>query len=137
MSLRGAIHYLLAGALWGGLAALLGSRAFGDHLWAAVSASPLLGLATGMLMQEPFERLAGWRRGLVALGSLYLGATLFGAVVGLAAAVSTGGTPRIAGMRLVEAVVTVWWGVTLGGFVLFLWPLAYLTHYLLEWRETA
>ena len=110
MSLRGAIHYLLAGALWGGLAALLGSRAFGDHLWAP------------------------WARGA---GEPVSRRHLFGAVVGLAAAVSTGGTPRIAGMRLVEAVVTVWWGVTLGGFVLFLWPLAYLTHYLLEWRETA
>lgn len=137
MRLRGAVHYLLAGALWGGLAALLGSRAFGRHIWAAVLASPLIGLATGVLMQEPFERLAGWRRGLVALGSVYLGATLFGVIVGLAAAGSTGGTPHTAAMRVVEAVVTVWWGVTLGGFLLFLWPLAYLTHYLLEWRESA
>lgn len=137
MSLRRAVHYLLAGALWGGLAGLLGSRAFGGRIWAGVFVSPLLGLATGMLMQKPFERLAGWRRGLVALGSVYLGATLFGAIVGLVGGVSAGGAPRLVVARLAEAVLTVWWGVTLGGFLLFLWPLAYLTHYLLEWREPA
>jgi hypothetical protein len=135
MGLKRALYYLIAGTLWGCLAALLGSHAFGERVWMGVLASPLIGLAVGALSQPAFERMSGTRRALVALGSVYVGATLFGAVMGLGA--SFGGTGRGAATELVETVVTVWWGVTVGAFVLFLWPLAYFTHWLIEWRETA
>ncbi|HQR18518.1 MAG TPA: hypothetical protein PK948_09105 [Gemmatimonadales bacterium] len=34
---------------------------------------------------------------------------------------------------MLQAVAGTWWGITLTGFLLFLWPLAYLTHLVLEW----
>ena len=119
----------------GGLAAPLGHRAFGERAWVGVLASPLIGLVVGALSQPAFERVSGTRRALVTLGSVYLGATLFGAVMALGA--NLGGPARGAATELVETVVTVWWGVTVGGFVLFLWPLAYFTHWVIEWREAA
>jgi hypothetical protein len=36
---------------------------------------------------------------------------------------------------VLHAVVGTWWGVTLTGFFLALWPLAYLTHTILKWSE--
>ena len=37
---------------------------------------------------------------------------------------------------LVEPMLCVLWGITFTGFVLFLWPLACLTHVILEWLDT-
>lgn len=125
---------LVTGALWGAFAALLGGRAFKDLLWPAMLASPLIGLAVGALTQERFESAGGWGRAWIALGSVYLGATLFGFVMGSSALVTggagLGGWPEV----LLGPIVAVWWGVTLTGFLLFLWPMAYATHWLLEFR---
>ena len=133
---RRVLHYLIAGTLWGGLAYLLGYRAFGRPIWGGVLAGPFIGAIVGGLLQRPFERRSRLPRSLLALASLYLGATLFG----LALAVTdwralTAGTAHP--LQAVGAeIVAVWWGITLTGFLLFLWPLAYGTHWLLEWYET-
>lgn len=100
------VYFVVTGLAWGGLAALLGSRAFGSALWGGVLLSPVIGLWVGGLTQDAFERQRGLRRGLISLGSLYLSATL-------------------------------WWGVSVTGFLLFLWPLAYASHWFLEWRAGA
>ncbi len=125
-----AVGFLVAGAAWGVLAYGLGARMFGPDLWGGVLASPLIGLSIGGLLQSRFEESAGCRRAGVALVSLYLSATLFGLAVGGYDAVlrRTGGAPL---ERIGETIVAVWWGVTVTGYLLFLFPLAYLTHTIL------
>ena len=124
--------FALSGLLWGAFAALLGHRAFHSHVWGGVVASPVIGLIVGSATQSYFEDSSGYWRWLIALASLYLGAILFGVGIGIWDAVA-GGPGRVAIAVATQDVVAVLWGVTLTGFLLFLWPMAYLTHLLLEW----
>ena len=134
MRARRFLDLVIAGAVWGGVAYLLGVRAFGRPIWGGVLAGPAIGIIVGMITQGPFERQSGVRRALLALVSLYLAATLFGLAIGIADwRALTAGT-RFPLEALAEEILAVWWGVTLTGFLLFLWPLAYGTHWILEWR---
>lgn len=99
-------------------------------------ASPLLGLLVVRLTHSRFQDSAGWRRAVWALASVYLGAVGFGCTVGLFDLASRGEGAAV-GSVLLGPIVTVLWGVTLTGFLLFLWPIAYATHWFLEWREEA
>jgi len=136
MSPRRTLDLLAAGVLWGGLAFLLGRRAFGPPVLAGMLGAPLIGLAVGAMTQPAFERLAGGRRMVLALGSVYLGATGFGLAIGIGTWLGlTAGSRRLPAV-LIEPVLGSWWGVTMTGFWLALWPLAYATHWLLEWRGT-
>lgn len=130
------LHLLavFAGALWGLVALGLGGRAYGDELWGGILAAPLVGLIVELLLHRRFEAAAGWRRWLVALASLYLGATLFALAVGFTG-VMTGSAARRPFEVIGEAVLGTWWGVTLTGFLVVLWPLAYATHAALAWLE--
>lgn len=98
-------------------------------------AAPLIGVVVGWLTQHGFENTTGSRRGLVALISLYLGAALFGLAIGIGEVLAPGGTDRAPLEVLVEPLLGVLWGITFTGFVLFLWPLSYGTHLLLEWLD--
>lgn len=124
----------LGGALWGLLAWGLGGKVYGGGLWGGIAAAPLIGVAVAALLQSRFEQAGGWRRWLVALAGLYLGATLFALAVGVTDAL-TGSAARQATEVVFEAVVGTWWGVTLTGFLIALWPLAYLTHVVLAWVD--
>jgi hypothetical protein len=128
--------YALLGTCWGLLAALLGGRALGEPILYGVFASPLIGLAVGRFLHPCFARASTVYRALIAFASLYVGAMLFGLVVGL------GELARAGGGRGVEVlwqdVAAVLYGTSL--FVIALWPLAYLTHALLAtdvrwWRR--
>lgn len=131
------MYLVVSGLAWGGFAALLGRRAFGTSIWGGLLFSPVIGLMVGWLTQDAFERFQGFRRALIALGSLYLGATLFGIALGAATFVRRpGGGPGLVAL-VVENMLAVWWGVTLTGFLLFLWPLAFATHWFLEWRAAS
>lgn len=100
-------------------------------------AAPVIGLVVGHWLQPVFERVAPARRKFVALASLYLGSTCFGLAIGVGSMLGlTPGTRRFPA-ALVEPVLASWWGVTLTGFFLMLWPLAYLTHWCIEWRAGA
>lgn len=123
-----------AGALWGLVALGLGGRAYGDEIWGGILAAPLIGLAVEYLLHRRFEAALGWRRWLLALASLYLGATLFALAAGLTDAL-TGSWARPPLEVIGQAVLGTWWGVTLTGFVVLLWPLAYVTHAALAWLE--
>ncbi len=124
-----------AGVLWGLVAWGLAGRVYGrPGLWGGLVAAPMIGIAVAAVLQARFENTAGWRRWILALGSLYLGATLFALAVGLTDALS-GSASRNRLDVVVEAVIGTWWGVTLTGFVIALWPLAYLTHIVLEWVD--
>jgi hypothetical protein len=124
----------LAGGLWGFVALGLGARAYGAGIWGGIAAAPFVGLAVGRLLHSRFEGAAGFGRWLVALLSLYLGATLFAIAVGLTDALS-GSAARSEVEVVVQAVMGTWWGITLTGFLIALWPLAYLTHVVLEWID--
>ena len=136
LSARQTLHCVLAGLVWAGFAYLLGSRSFGSAIRGGLLAAPLIGLAVGWLTQTGFENAAGGRRGLVALVSLYLGAMLFGLSIGVTRLLVDGGGQRAALEVLLEPLFAVLWGITFTGFVLFLWPLSYFTHVLLEWLDT-
>lgn len=131
------MSFAVAGLAWGVFAWLLGRRAFGPELWGATLISPLIGLLVGGLLQDGFERQQGWRRGAVALASVYLGATLFGIGLGIAAFLQSPGGGATMFSRVAEHTLAVWWGITLTGFLLFLWPMAYATHWYLEWRASS
>ncbi|MEO8139987.1 MAG: hypothetical protein ABI742_10085 [Gemmatimonadota bacterium] len=126
------IYSLGFGAGWGLLAYGLGAKALGDSAWAGVLLGPLIGVAVGSMTQRLFERVQGNRRGLVALGSIYLGAILFGTAVGFHDFVTRGDAHMAQPARIVEAIISVLWATTMTGFVLLLWPLAYLSHWILE-----
>lgn len=129
---RRPIDLLVAGLLWGLLASLLGRRAFPQGLWGGVVAAPLIGLLVGRWFQPGFEARRGVGRSLTALVTLYVGAALF------AIGVAVGNWERFRAVPLAavgETILSVWWGMTFTGFLLFLWPLGYLTHWLIEWRD--
>ena len=97
-------------------------------------ATPVIGLVVGAVIQDRFAASTGNRRRLLPLISLYLGATLFGLAVGVGNWI-VAHSRQVNGREVIgESVVAVWWGVTATGFLLFLWPLAYGTHWLLQWR---
>ena len=105
----------------------MGPRAF----WSGVLASPLIGVVVGLT----FGRLR-WQsrvgRALASLLGLYTAAFLFGIAIGIAdLATGTGRNPVETVLQVGLAMV---WGVTATGYVLFLWPLAYLNFWLL-WNE--
>ncbi|HEX5004839.1 MAG TPA: hypothetical protein VFV65_05950 [Gemmatimonadales bacterium] len=132
MTLRAAAF--LAGALWGLLGWGLGGKAYTGGLWGGIVAAPFIGVIVSAALQPRFEATEGWRRWLVALCSLYLGATLFALAIGVTDAL-TGHPARNALEVVFGAVLGTWWGVTLTGFLIALWPLAYLTHIVLGWAD--
>ena len=137
MKLRHGIDLVAVGSLWGVSAYLLGGRAFGSAIWPGVLAAPAIALVVGLSLQRAFERGSPTRRKLTALCSLYFGGTLFGLVIGLGSWLGVSPGSRQLPSALLEPVLGVWWGLTLTGFVLALWPLAYVTHWWLEWRRAA
>lgn len=134
MNIRRGMDLVAVGAVWGVVAYLLAGRAFGTAIWPGVLAAPAIGVVVGDRLQSLFERSERGRRRLVALVSLYGGATVFGLVIGLGRWLGVSPGNRQFPAALVEPLLSVWWGVTLTGFFLVLWPLAYLTHWWLEWR---
>lgn len=132
---------VLCGMLWAGLAVLLGASAFGRLVWGGILVAPLTGLAAGVASRR-FGNLRPLARALFALGSLYVGATLFGLGVGMFDLVTgTNSGPnwhRIPSAVLIQSIVVTLAGLTLTGYVLFLWPLAYVNHWFIfhVWRES-
>jgi hypothetical protein len=123
---------LVAGACWGGVAYLLGGRSFGPSIWPGVLVAPIIGLLVGRLIQPRFVVSSGLGRALWVLLSLYFGAVLFAIPIGVAEDLRLWGDNHRLGAATSESILAVLWGTTL--FLLALWPLAYLTHWLLEWR---
>jgi hypothetical protein len=117
--------FVLAGILWGAIAYWLGVEAYGPGVWAGVLVGPVIGLIVGSAMHKHFQQGRLGRRWLIALGSLYLGATLFGTVTGIYGVLAqTPGAPLLE--IFWEGLATALYGVTL--FIWVLLPLAYLTH---------
>jgi hypothetical protein len=67
----------------------------------------------------------------VALLSLLAASVLFGLAMGITDLV-LGHPDRRALEVILQPILAVLWGVCIGGFFIALWPLAYATHFLLE-----
>jgi hypothetical protein len=120
---------LLAGVVWGVIGLLLASTALGTSVWGGVAIAPVIGLVIGYAFRGFRDQGPGVRIAL-ALVSLYLAAGLFGLAAGIAdAARPIPNRDPVA--VVVQSVVGVWWGITFTGYLVVLWPLAYLTHTLL------
>lgn len=129
-----------SGAMWGGVAYVLGSVPMGSIIWGGIFVSPLIGLAAGTISKN-FDRPNGWLRALIALVSLYVAAALFGIGAGLFDLLArTNSGPwgsRIPSAVVIQSVLGVLWGLTFTGYFVILWPLAYLNHALVAtfWRD--
>ena len=93
--------------------------------------SPAIGMVIGSLVQPRFEQAGIRGRALWSLAGLYGSAIVFGIAAGVGDVVLRSGAHPMAALG--AGILTVLWGVTLTGFFLFLWPLAYGTHRLVEW----
>ena len=124
---------MLAGAIWGVIGLAFASQVLGPFVWAGVLSAPIIGLVIAILFRGFRNRPPGMRVAL-ALVSLYLGAGLFALVAGTADALRP--IPnRIPSAVVIQTVLGVWWGITFTGYLILLWPLAYLTHALLGRAE--
>lgn len=119
--------YLLSGLAWGALAWVFGAKALGPSIWAGIFSSPVIGLIIGLTLQRRFEAASVVRRWLFALLGLYVGATLFGVVIGVAEWWPVSDSQGVA-ENLVEGVGATVIGMTITGFFVLFWPLSYLTH---------
>jgi hypothetical protein len=125
---------VLSGVAWGAIAYVLGRPSIPDLIGPAVLTSPVIGLVIGIAFRW-IHRLSWKGRIVVSLISLYAAAGLFGLAVGLADLArdipNPPGASLIPSAVLLQGVLGVWWGLTFSGYVLMLWPLAYLNHHLL------
>ena len=92
-------------------------------------ASPLIGLIVG-LIYRPAYKLSTSKGVWLSLVTLYVALTLFGLAIALFD-LAFGNPVRGHLEGILQTILAVWWGATLTGYVVILWPLAYLNHWLL------
>ena len=128
----------LSGIVWGLIGVVLGRPAFKDVAWGGLIASPLIGLIAGAVAWPWIRARLKWLA-LGALVNLYLTAALFGLAFTLypwCVGQSAQGEPFESALRRArESAIAVPIGITMTGYVLFLWPLAVANHrWLARWR---
>jgi hypothetical protein len=121
---RVAIASLASSVAWAAIAWAISARWVGDGSRFGAAAAPLIGLGVGLASRRAGEwnALGRW---LTALAALYGSAAAFGLAVGL----GNWWTRRSYGVNagvVWEGVAATLWGLTLAGWFLLLWPLAYL-----------
>lgn len=129
------IYFLLciaSSALWAILAWSLSVGVGSRGLLGGIVAAPMIGLLAGLIYLPAYRwPLVG--RLLLSLVTLYVGALLFGCACGAWDVLS--GIPGKPGRDPVgvvsQNVLMTLYGVTMTGFVVFLWPLAYANHWVL------
>ena len=118
--------------VWAAIALAIGHQAMPRHIiWGGILVSPLIGLAAGAIYQ-PAYRLSGTARVAMSLFTLYVAAALFGLAAGLFDAIRglPGGVARSPGEVIYQGIIGTLWGITFTGYVVILWPLAHLNHWL-------
>ena len=124
--------------VWALLAyALVGMSAGEKAIWGGLLVSPFIGLLMGLTVGRIRVRPA-LARAAVSLVALYLATFLFGLSVGawdLLTGVNSGpGWRRIPEAVVLQGGIGMMWGLTFTGYLVLLWPLAYVNFWLL-WRE--
>ena len=131
-------HWLsvLSGCVWAIIAYVLSFGAFGSLIIGGLIASPLIGLLVGMLYR-PAYKLPKVSQCFLSLVTLYLAVTIFGLAVGFYDAYSRAIPNRITSGVILQTTIAAVWGITFTGYVLLLWPLAFLNHRLLGRAHSA
>jgi hypothetical protein len=126
----------VSGCVWAAIAYILSLGAFPPGIViGGLLASPLIGLFIGWIFL-PVYKLPRFVQFALSLVTLYVAVALFGFGVGLSDAVRNIPNRRTSEV-IFQAVIACIMGVTMG-YVLVLWPLAYLNHRLLaRTRENA
>ena len=139
MNLRAAALVSVAsGVVWALFAyELVGAAAGEKAIWGGVLASPFIGVILGLSVGRLRLR-SKIHQAVVSLLGLYAAAFLFGIAVGicdLATGANSGpGWHRIPGAVILQSAIGMVWGLTFTGYVVLLWPLAYVNFWLL-WHE--
>ena len=118
----------LSGCVWGAIAFVLSGSAFPGQIWGGVLGSPPIGIAIGLIAYRTGPWTTRWRVPL-SLVTLYLAATLWGLCIGVFDARFLGTPNDIPSAVVIQTVLAVLWGLTFSGYVVVLWPLAYLNHW--------
>jgi hypothetical protein len=122
---------MVSGCVWGAIGLYLGHEFMLPFIWGAFVASPLIGLAVGLL----YNYLGVCQRSLVvriiaSLVTLYVAIALFGLAAGLSDALRP--IPnRNVGPLVLQGINACVAGITVTGLILALWPLSFLNHSLL------
>ena len=115
---------IVSGLAWGSLATFVLLEPHQRYLFGlGWFFAPALGVLAGELSAK-FKTAGPLLMSFVALATLYAAALLFGFSGGLVLDVLE---PRTSSHALINAWV-VPWGMTVGGYVLWLWPAAYINH---------
>jgi hypothetical protein len=118
----------LSGCAWAAIALLLSFGAFGWLIVGGIIAAPFIGLFIGFLYR-PAYRLPKVAQFFAALLTLYAAAALFGLAIGTFDALWRNIPNRTGTIEVIlQAMLAALWGVTFTGYVLLLWPLAFLNH---------
>jgi len=127
----------LSGCVWAVIASFVGKDING--LEGGLYASPVIGVIVGLLFQG-FSRHSPLGRAILSLLGFYLAVTLFGLAIGItdfATGLQSGpGWSRKPVETVLQAIIGSLWGVTFLGWVLLLWPLAYLNFLIVEREVT-
>lgn len=123
---------ILSGCTWALIALLLSLGTFGWLIVGGMIAAPFIGLFIGFLYR-PAYRLPKVAQVFAALFTLYMAAALFGLAIGTFDALwrnipNRTGTSEV----ILQGMLATLWGITFTGYILLLWPLAFLNHRLLD-----
>jgi hypothetical protein len=121
---------LLSGCGWSVVAFVLSFGVFGGAITGGFAVSPLIGVLIAAAYR-PAAKFPNWVQALLYLSSLYVAVALFGTAVGVYDALLL--VPNRASVEVIwQMVITAVLGITITGYALILWPLAFLNHRLLS-----
>jgi hypothetical protein len=122
----------VSGCVWAAIVWVLIDHRINTVIGAGLLASPLIGVLMGRF-STGFNLRTVLKRAVIALGTLYFSAILFAIAMGVADYLSPDilRGPRALTAVIVETVWFVLFGLTYTGYVIVLWPLAYLNHSLI------
>ena len=124
----------VSGLAWALVAWFIGHRTFGQRIWGGIIIAPLIGMLIGRL-SAPLHDKPRWAQVAWSLVAVYLAASCFAGGMALFSLVI--GPPTATwSAALIGNVLAVLWGLTLGGYAFFLWPLSFFNHRLV-WQADA
>jgi hypothetical protein len=123
-----------SGLMWALIAWFIGYRAFGNRIWGGIIMAPLIGILIGRL-SWPIHNKPWWVQIAGSLFYLYVAAACFAITMAVFSPVLGPGNVKFSA-TLIEHVLAVLWGLTVGGYALVLWPMSFFNHRLV-WQADA
>jgi len=122
---------VLSGCVWAVIGLLVAQDNLGPIVVGGIAASPAIGFVIGRLFRAA-DALPSGARAFLSLVSLYVAVALFGLCAGLYDVVARSMPGRIPSAVVLQTIIGCLWGITATGYVVVLWPLAHLNHWLLR-----